>query len=332
MEKQLKFHWPILGHGQIKKYLQSCILNKTLAHAYLFNGPHQVGKFLTAQYLAGSTMCSSSSEKRPCHQCNSCLQLAKNIHTDVTIIEKEKDKDNITINQIRELQHKLSLRSFLTDYKVAIINGAEEMTEEAMNALLKTLEEPTAKTIFILITQTKELLPLTIVSRCQSLTFKIIPSYQIENWLISRGENKEKVKLVARLANGRPGLANILLADNSLLEQRLDKINYLLEIISADLHRRFKIINNIVDYYIHKEDARQLLDSWISLFRDIILVNNHSSSYIINHPFKEKVGVLTKKYPDTTLIKIIDEISQSKEILSKSIKPQLVLENLALTI
>jgi len=120
-----------------------------------------------------------------------------------------------------------------------------------------------------------------------------------------------------------------------VLEQRQERINYLLEIITADLNNRFQSVNNIFgtgNTNLQKEYTEQILDDWLSFFRDIFLVKNRSSSHIINIPFKGRIQLLAQKYPNTRIIKILKEISLFKRLLSQSINPRLVLENLALKI
>lgn len=329
-----KFHWPILGHGQIKKYLQTSIVSNKLGHAYLFYGPESTGKLLMAHYLTASLLCQSISDKKPCQQCTICRQIKKNICADFTVIKKEKDKKNISIKQIRELQHKLSFSSFLTKYKTIIIDDSELMTEEANNALLKTLEEPHLNTIFVLIVKNKKMLPPTIISRCQNISFNLIPLYKIENWLISLGKNKKEAKVIAHLANGRPGLASDFFNNSILLSEQKERIDILLSIIKGGLNEKFNIIKNL--FY----DGRELniskridkdLDSWLIFFRDILLVKNQSS-VISNISFKNKILYLMGKYNQKKIIEIISQIIVSKKLLWQSVNPRLILENLVLII
>ena len=149
MDKK-RFSWPILGHQSIVNYLQTSIINQKINHAYIFYGPEHIGKSLVADYFVNSLQCeefNNKNKKIPCQKCNACQQIEKGIHPDIYKVNKESDKKNISIEQVRNLQHKLSMRSFLTSYKVAIIDQAESISLEAANSLLKTIEEPTSKTI-----------------------------------------------------------------------------------------------------------------------------------------------------------------------------------------
>jgi len=331
---KISFRWPILGHSQIKKYLQSSIVNDKLNHAYLFYGPANTGKFLMATYLAASLLCQSDNDKKPCQHCTACKQISKKINTNLLIVKKDKDKKNISIKQIRTIQQKLSLKSFLSEYKIIIIDEAEVMTEEAANALLKTLEEPHAKTIFILVAKNKEILPDTISSRCQTLSFNLIPTYQIENWLITLGKSKKDAQIIAHFANGRPGLANILLSNNLLLEEREARINKLIAIINGDLNQKFHNIAIILDEkrgINPNKNISDILEAWLYFFRDMLLIKNKSSK-ITNILFKSRINQLIKKYPQEKIIKVIHQINQSKKLVGQSVNPRLILENLAISL
>lgn len=333
MKQAKEFHWPILGHSQIKKYLQACLLSKTISHAYLFYGPAHVGKLLTASQLTASLLCTAADGERPCQHCASCEALAKNAHADVAIIKKETGKDHITINQIRELQHKLSLRSFLMNYKIAIIDEAETMTEEAANALLKTLEEPTPQTIFMLVSEKKEALPTTIVSRCQGLQFNLVSAEQIEDWLKERYPEKDTIKLIAHLAGGKPGLAQLYMATETLLEERWQFADYFTEMMRANYQGRFNIIAAILKD-AEEEDAYlfHLLDNWLSCVRDILLIRQVAGAYVINTPLKNTFYTLAQQYTTGALLRIIKNLDSAKKMLTQSISPRLALENLALSI
>ena len=140
-------NWNIIGHNKITSFLETGIKNDKLSHAYLFHGPKSIGKkTLTKQFILNLLCHTENPEKPeiPCLNCDSCRQTQKNANPDVIWIKKEADKKNITVEQIRELEGKLSIHSFFKSYKIAVIENAEDMNLASANALLKTLEEPTS--------------------------------------------------------------------------------------------------------------------------------------------------------------------------------------------
>ncbi|MFA5134661.1 MAG: DNA polymerase III subunit delta' C-terminal domain-containing protein [Patescibacteria group bacterium] len=329
---QALFNWPILGHSPIKTYLQSCIATDTLGQAYLLLGPQHIGKYRIALTAAKSILCTQS-QKKPCGICPNCEQIEKNIHADVDIISCNFDKKNISIQQIRHLQHKLSLRSFLASYKIAIINGAENLSEEAANALLKTLEEPLGKTVFFLIAENKNLIPPTIVSRCLQLQCSVLPTHQIENWLITRGTPTTDARVLAKLANGKPGIAINALSDTSFVQQRTERINILLTVLKSSIIGRFEAVSKLVG---QKEETGinqidETLKDWLSLLRDVYLVRS-GISQVVNSSQNNTIKKLAAMFTNSRLVRSIDIISKSRSLLAKSVNPTIILEHLVLTI
>lgn len=141
----------MVGQEHILNYLKKSIKKNKISHAYLFEGPGQSEKKEVALWFAERLGC-----QRP----------------DITIISVIENKKEISIEQIRELRRYLSLSPHSSPYKIAIIDLAEKMTDEAANALLKTLEEPRGNTVLILITNMASALPETILSRCQEIKFR----------------------------------------------------------------------------------------------------------------------------------------------------------------
>src|SRR3989344_3999841 len=158
-------NWNIVGHKRQLKFLENAVADGHLAHGLLFAGPTGVGKHRIALALAQAMLCEASTA---CGNCSQCRAFLAGTNPDYLEISGEA---GIKIEQIRELIFKLSLKAYSGKYKVAVIDCAEQMTIEAANSLLKSLEEPTDKTLIILISSNPNRLPKTIVSRVQKITF-----------------------------------------------------------------------------------------------------------------------------------------------------------------
>lgn len=238
----------LVGHQRIKNYFDKLVARDSLAHAYLFTGPDGVGKAFFAKILAAQIFCQE--EKKPCEKCAPCRLIQANTHPDFIeikqIIEKDKDKvrkQKISIEQIRDLQKKLSLFPFSATKKIALIEDAQEISLPAANALLKTLEEPPSQTVLILSTSLPQALLPTIVSRCQIINFG----------LFSQGEMKEfsqllpdfkKLSLLERelflsLGGGRPGFLTTFLKDANLRSHLLEQTKFFKNIFELSLPERF---------------------------------------------------------------------------------------------
>ena len=136
-EENTRFRWPLIGHSRIIDFLQNNLNNGRISHAYLFIGPENIGKSAVANFLVGSLVCRHLNDQTkivPCGQCECCRQLINKIHPDVFWISREmgetgKLKKNIGIEQIRQLQDKFNLHSFLNTHKVAVIEQAQNLFE-----------------------------------------------------------------------------------------------------------------------------------------------------------------------------------------------------------
>jgi len=152
-----------MAHEQLRLSLQG----GRLAHAYLLVGGNEGDRIDLARYLAAALVCQEPRRGEPCGRCHCCRQLASNSYPDFHFLEPQ--GASLKINQVRELERKLSLRSFQGGAQLAVLAGADTMTEAAANCLLKTLEEPPEGTYIILLATQPDLLLPTIRSRCLEL-------------------------------------------------------------------------------------------------------------------------------------------------------------------
>ncbi len=187
--------------------LKKSIENKRSHHAYLFVGPDGVGKRTTAIAFARGLNCRSSGSDG-CDRCDSCRKIENGTHPDVELISPREGTLTISIDQIRNLQRRVSYKPLEGKWKVYIIDDAASATEEAANCLLKTLEEPPPQVIFILITENIYRLLSTVRSRCQLILFKQIPRAEIEKLLRDRYQvAPEEARSYAWLSSGSIGRA-----------------------------------------------------------------------------------------------------------------------------
>ena len=210
----------IIGQEHIAQTLTNAISSKIISHAYLFSGPRGSGKTTIARLLAKSLNCENrkDNEFEPCNKCSSCLEIRENRSLDLIEIDAASNRG---IDDIRDLKEGIKFTPTKSKYKVFIIDEAHQLTKEAANALLKTLEEPPSHAIFILATTEIHKMIATIISRCQRFDFRklTIPEIIKRLEIIS---GKEKVKI------GKPALELIALNSEgsirdaeSLLEQVL---------------------------------------------------------------------------------------------------------------
>ena len=330
--------WQVVGQDRVVSLLQRSLEKESLAHAYLLIGPPHVGKMTLALNLAQALNCEAA--ERPCGECVSCQKIASANHADVQVIGLTRDENSteaklrteISIDQIRQMQHSASLPPFEGQYKVFIIEGAEFLSTEAANCLLKTLEEPADKIVFILLTTNDRLLPQTVVSRCQRLELSPLAATEVEAALNSRwGIEPEKAKLLARLSHGCLGWAFSAAFEDSLLQQRAEKLERLLEIIDADYEERFACASQLATQFTqNRGSVQEVLDLWLDWWRDLMLVEIGCRDIITNVDRLDTLVEMAKGYRLAQIKEFINSIRAAGEQLRQNANPRLVLEVLML--
>ncbi|OGC06291.1 hypothetical protein A2526_02015 [candidate division WOR-1 bacterium RIFOXYD2_FULL_36_8] len=195
----------IVGQKHIVQTLKNAILQKRIAHAYLFCGPRGTGKTSIARIFAKSLNCREGITVSPCGKCDSCAKIRDGHSVDVIEIDAASNRG---IDEIRDLREKVRYMPVEGQYKVYIIDEVHMLTTEAFNALLKTLEEPPQHVIFVLATTEASRVPATIKSRCQRLDFSRISLEEVKNHLknIALSENfdieDKAIDIIARLGEG----------------------------------------------------------------------------------------------------------------------------------
>jgi len=175
-------------------------------HALLFSGPHGVGKQVLAEALVARTLCVEDSAEA-CGECHSCRMLAAGYHPDLLRIAPEEGKRQIRIDPVREVNRFVNQTAQQSGYRVIVISPAEAMNVAASNALLKSLEEPGEKTLFVLLSDVPSRLLPTIRSRCQQWSLPAVAFADCRTWLVEKLQGEDEAHFWWQVAGGLPLLA-----------------------------------------------------------------------------------------------------------------------------
>ena len=259
----------IIGQESIKKHLQTAIKTGNLSHAYIINGEYGSGRQTIASALAKTIQCQSKTDDTDaCGVCTSCKQAESHNHPDIKYITH--DKTSISVNDIREqLNNDISIKPYSSEYKIYIIPDANKMTEQAQNALLKTIEEPPVYAIIILLTENCDSLLPTIRSRCVTLTMNPVEKDKICTYLENKFQlEPEQAQIAANYCQGNIGKAIRFSSSSDFIEMKNQVLKLLKNLDSMDIA---SIIDTIKEFSTHKNDINDYLDLMLLWYRDVLM-------------------------------------------------------------
>lgn len=322
----------VIGQEPAVGIFRKAIESKRVAHTYLFTGPEGVGKLHFAVALARLLMCDKNTG---CGQCRACRWIDQQTHPNLRVIDVPEGKQSIPIDIVREVEEEMALKPFMPGYRIFIFNNADRMEEEAGNALLKSLEEPTKNCIIILITAHPESILPTVVSRCQVIRFYAIPQDRLEKFFMDRLKiNQVNARLLAYLSDGSIG-NGIRLHSGSLLEQRKWLIDNL---HSASSFR--ETAESVLGYAKSDKASREtererIIQQFkaIGLFlRDVLLSHYINDAPIINYDKITDIKQWHKRTKPESVRLAIEELLAAEQYIRLNINLTLVTEYVFLNI
>ena len=336
----------LVGQEFISTTLKQALISQKIAPAYLFNGPRGTGKTSSARIFAKSLNCLSSEQPtpNPCGKCELCIQIADGNALDIIEIDAA---SNTGVENIREIIDRARFAPTQARWKVYVIDECHMLSTAASNALLKTIEEPPSRVVFILATTNPERVLQTIQSRCQKFDFKRISPKSIFNQLLEIA-NKESIKfeeqalkLIAKRSNGGMRDAQSLLDQLSLLPDGINTRsvqNLLGEVSENDL---INLINSLINnnpeallvscnnLYDAGNEPHEILVGILNITRDLLLKtidNNYSDIYYTSFEFQNELKNFSNNINKTRIIDWHNKLKNVDYQIKTSDNPRLWLE------
>ena len=323
--------WQVIGQDKILSLLDYSLKTNAIAHAYLLVGPRHVGKGTLAINLAQALNCDGP--EVPCGDCRSCRRIREGKHADVTPIGLD-SRAEISIDDIRGLQRSANLPPYEGKCKVFIIDEAEYLSTEAANSLLKILEEPPPRVVWLLLAAEEERLLPTIISRCQRLQLKPVPSERVQEILVdSYNVDADKANLLTQLCHGRLGWAVSALANDDILEQRSQRMDKLASLLTDGLEQRFAYAQELaIQSSQNRKAGAETIEIWLDLWRDLMLTKGGCQEAIINVDYKTVLEEQARVLSLSEIKESLDNFGLLQEAISKNVNPRLALEWLMLNL
>jgi len=320
----------IIGQEQIKTHFHNAISTGKISHAYIINGERFSGKEFIARIFAMTLQCEKGGTE-PCQQCRSCKQALSNNQPDIIYVTHEKP-GSIGVDDIRkQVNGDIAIKPYNSPYKVYIVNEAEKMTVQAQNALLKTLEEPPAYAVILLLTTNVNSLLQTILSRCVILHMKPVSDELIKKFLMEQMQVPDyKADICAAFARGNVGKAKHLASSEDFEKVKEEAVSLLKYVHDMDVTEMIAAVKKIAEYKLDVGDYLDILSIW---YRDVLLFKATKDA---NHlVFREETQNIRKAAGRTSyegIETVIQALSKAKSRLEANVNFDLTMELLLLDI
>jgi DNA polymerase-3 subunit delta' len=318
--------WTTPADERVIRYLDECVRTGRLAHAYLLSGPPGVGVASLAEELSQALLCEGAGP--PCGDCPHCLRVAARTHADYSILGPSGPSMTIVIDDVRELKNAANLEPYEGRLKVFVVDGAERMTPDASNALLKLLEEPPTRVTIVLTTGDEDAVPETIRSRCQTLRLRPLPYSDVVDALVADGTTKDQAHEIALVAAGRIESARAFAEEPTLMEERADAWENLVGLVGMYSTDRMKLAARLSDgFFRDRETLLSRLAIWETLWREVLLTEAGAHGSVGKWPGKsdDLVGIGVKLARDA-----LESVRFTIDALGHNANARLAIESLLL--
>ena len=320
----------IVGHEQIIEHLQNAIEADKVSHAYILNGPDKAGKMMIAKAFAQTLQCEKGGIE-PCMECHSCKQAMSGNQPDIIYVRHEKP-NTISVDDIRtQINNDIVVKPYSSKRKIYIVDEAEKMNQQAQNALLKTIEEPPAYAVLLLLTTNADTFFPTILSRCVRLNLKAVRDEKIKDFLMKKHQLPDyQADVCVAFAQGNVGKAIQLASSDSFNEVNTAALQLLKRLDDIELYEMTEAVKQISEYKLEINDYFDLMMIW---YRDILYFK--ATNDVNRLVFKDEVYDIKKQAAKSSyqgIETIIEALEKAKLRLNANVNFDLVIELLLLTI
>lgn len=321
----------IVGQEKLKEHLQNAIKMDKVGHAYIINGERNCGKEFMAKIFAQTLLCENPVDQEPCGTCHSCIQAESMNNPDIIFVSHEKP-NVIGVDDIRiQINQTVDIKPYAGEKKIYIMNDGDLMTVQAQNALLKTLEEPPAYVVILILTNNMEMFLPTILSRCVVLDFKPVKDEDIKNFLMENMQIPDyKADICVAFARGNVGKARLLAKSEEFDKVKEEALALLKNINEMEINEIVASIKKIMEYKLDVNDYLDIFSIW---YRDMLLFKaTHDANGLV---FREEIQYVIKAADRSTyegIEIIIDALEKCKARLRANVNFELSMELLLLTI
>ena len=331
--------WTIFGQDHLLKRLEPSLKERRQSHAYLLSGPSHVGKMALATNLCQAVNCLGGFGE-PCGSCTQCTRIAQGHHSDIRVLapgqgeEGRSARTMIGINEIKEALRRVHLNPYEGSTSVVIIDGAESMSDDGANALLKTLEEPPPQVMFLLLTANEDAVLPTVRSRCQTMILVPLPKDKmVERLVTDHQATPELAEQLFRLSRGCLGWAIGALENSQVLEQRQADLEKIRETLDAGLETRFTYANEVASLFgTDRDAAKDLLALWLRWWRDLLLIKEGAEEFLHNSDHADSLRSQASGLSTAEIVQFINRLMQTLSNLDSNVSPRLAMEVLMLNL
>lgn len=314
----------IVGHEQIKEHFQNAIENHKVSHAYILTGEAGMGRKSLANAFALALLCEKGG-KEPFMQCHACKQVLSDNHPDLIHVTHEKP-NSIGVDDIREqINDTIMVRPYSSYYKIYIVDEAEKMTQQAQNALLKTIEEPPSYAIILLLTTNQEAFLPTILSRCVQMKLKPLRDFVVKSYLVEALHVPEAdADIYAAFARGNLGKAISLVSSENFKLMRQEILHMLKHIKQMDISELLDYIRKLKEDNLDIFECLDFMQMW---YRDVLLykVTKDMNLLIFKDEYRT-VNEISMNSAYDGLEKILEAIDKAKVRLDANVNMELAME------